>query len=269
MRSLSWLLVALPLAALGEEAPGIDLSKPPAKPAPPPAETAKPQKADALEAAVGVPGERDAALEDRVKAVQRKGFLKRGRFQFTAFFAPTLNDAFYIKYGLGGRLAYNFQDSFAVGISYTEYCLPIDEKCTLTARTDSVRQGTLAFQSAILNSALYRDAFLEGIWSPVYGKAAWLGRSIVHFDVFLLAGLGVAKSATSVAPRNEGLHLATEVGGGIRFYPNSWLALELGLSAKLYPDQYDLAVPGSLQKVVAASLGVSFFLPTRFEYVYP
>jgi outer membrane beta-barrel protein len=271
MRSLGWLLLFLPLAAFGEELPGIDLTKPPAPPAPPAPEAEKPsrQKADALEQAVGVPGERDAALEDRVKAVQRKGFLKRGRFQFTAFFAPTLNDAFYMKYGLGGRLAYNFQDSFAMGVSYTEYCLPIDGKCKLTARTDSVRQGTLAFQSELLNSALYRDAFLEGIWSPVYGKASWLGHSIVHFDVYLLAGLGLVWSATSVSPRSEGPHLGTEVGGGIRFYPSSWVALELGLYGKLYTDQARLGLPATLQKAIGASLGVSFFLPTRFEYVYP
>ena len=130
MRSLLWLALALPLAAAAQQVPGIDLSGPPAeKPAEPPppreaAERAEPAPArpsDALEAAVGVPGERDTALEDRVKAVQRKGFLKRGRLQLTAFASPTWNDAFYQKLGLGGRLAYNLQDSFAVAVSGNYY----------------------------------------------------------------------------------------------------------------------------------------------------
>jgi hypothetical protein len=53
---------------------------------------------------------------------------------------------------------------------------------------------------------------LEGVWSPIYGKAAWIGKSIVHFDVFLLAGLGVVWSATSFDPRNEGMHPGADVG---------------------------------------------------------
>ena len=37
----------------------------------------------------------------------------------------------------------------------------------------------------------------------------------------------------------------------------------------LYPDQPMETVPGTVQKVLAANVGVSFFFPWRFEYVYP
>ena len=59
-------------------------------------------------------GERDVALGDRVKAVQRKGFLKRGRFEVAPILALSVNDAFYQKVGGGLRLAYSLQDSFAL-----------------------------------------------------------------------------------------------------------------------------------------------------------
>ncbi len=269
MRSLLWLALALPLAAAAQQPPGIDLSAPPAeKPAEPqppgaPKEATPPAKvkpSDALEAAVGVPGERDTALEDRVKAVQRKGFLKRGRLQLTAFVNPTWNDAFYQKLGLGGRLAYNLQDSFAVAVSGSYY---------LVSRTDYVKEGVRAFNSQLLQSQPTSSAMLEGVWSPVYGKAAWLGRSIVHFDFYLVGGLGAVWSATSFAPRNEGAHLAAEFGGGFRFYPLSYLALELAVTGVVYPDQKDLAVPGTLQKIITAGFGVSFLWPMSFEYYYP
>lgn len=276
MRSLLWLALTLPLAAAAQQQTGIDLSAPPAEkppepalpePAPseaaPPRETPAPAKtrpSDALESAVGVPGERDTALEDRVKAVQRKGFLKRGRLQLTAFATPTWNDAFYQKYGLGGRLAYNLRDSFAVAASGTYY---------LVSRSDYVRNGVAAFQSQLLQSQPSYSAMLEGVWSPVYGKAAWMGKSIVHFDFYLVGGLGAVWSATSFAPRDEGPHLAGEFGGGIRFYPTSYLALEIAITAVIYPDQKDLAVPGTLQKILSAGLGVSFLWPMRFEYYYP
>ncbi len=279
MRSLLWLALAFPLAAAAQQQPGIDLSAPPAEkpPEPPPAErtrvpaqdlgapkaegqpaAAKPS--EALEAAVGVPGERDTALEDRVKAVQRKGFLKRGRLMLTAFASPTWNDAFYQKLGLGGRLAYNLRDSFAVAVSGNYY---------LTSRTDYVKQGVRAFDSQLLQSQPSSSAMLEGVWSPVYGKAAWLGRSIVHFDFYLVGGLGAVWSATSFAPRDEGPHLAAEIGGGFRFYPLSYLALELMVTGVFYPDQKDLAVPGTLQKIISAGFGVSFLWPMGFEYYYP
>ena len=273
MRMLLWLALALPLAAAAQQVPGIDLSGPPPEkplePRPPPArpaEPAQPKPGDALEAAVGVPGERDTALEDRVKAVQRKGFLKRGRLQLTAFAAPSLNDAFYQKFGLGLRLAYNLADSFAIAASGTTYKIG---SRSLVLRTDYVKEGVKAFNSQLLQSQPSYLAMVEGVWSPIYGKAAWLGKSIVHFDFYLVGGLGAVWSATSFAPRDEGAHLAAEFGGGIRFYPMSYLALELTVTAVFYPDQKDLAVPGTLQKIISAGLGVSFLWPMGFEYYYP
>ncbi len=269
MRSLTWLVLAFPLAVAGEEVPGIDLNAPPEKPAPyegkpspaaPSETTAKPGKTTVLGTALGAPGEQDAALGDRVKAVQRKGFLKRGRLQIGALFAPTVNDAFYQKYGFGGRLAYNLEDSLALGVRYTGYA---------SVQTEYRKQAVLAFQSVLLPSKIHHEFMAEAIWSPVYGKVAFFGRGIVHFDLFLLAGAGFVLSDTSLEPQNQGPHFATDVGGGVRFYPNDWLAFEAGLRATLYPDQTANSVPATLQKVIALNFGFSVFIPTRFEYVYP
>jgi hypothetical protein len=45
--------------------------------------------------------------------------------------------------------------------------------------------------------------------------------------------------------------------------------VELGLTGTFYPDQPITTVPGTIQKVLAANVGFSFFLPTGFEYVHP
>ena len=206
------------------------------------------------------PGEADVAFADRVKAVQRKGFLKRHRFEIGLDLPASLNDPFYEKVGVGGRIAYNFEDSFAVALRGAYYW---------SIRTDAVREGNLAFESQLLNSRIYGQAMVDGVWSPVYGKVAWLGSQIVHFDMYLLAGLGAVWSSTSLAPRSEGPHVATDVGLGIRFYPRSWLALDAGVIGTLYPDQPSQSVPSTIQKVIAGHVGVTFFFPTHFEYVYP
>jgi outer membrane beta-barrel protein len=271
-------LLALPAFVIAQEMPGIDLSQPPPKqdqPKPPddgelpPIDLSKPPPAAAApradekkdEAKPVLPfAEKDVALGDKVKAVQLKGFLKRGRFEVAPLFAATVNDPFFQKFGGGLRLAYSLQDSFAVALrgSYFE-----------PYRTDNVRAGKLAFQSQLLASQLHGSVMLDGVWSPIYGKASFLGKNIIHFDLYLSAGFGVVWSATSLAPRSEGPHVATDFGGGVRFYPKEWLAFELGMTATLYPDQPIESVPGTVQKVFAANVGLSFFFPTTFEYVYP
>lgn len=280
--ALTLLLAAAPISGLAQEMPGIDLSQPPPKqepgsegtPAreggelppmdlsqPPPQEQPPPERKEEKGANAVLPfSESDVALGDKVKAVQRKGVLKRGRFEVAPQFSLTVNDAFFQKFGGGLRLAYSLHDSFAIAVRGT-YFTPY--------RTDAVREGKLAFNSQLLSSQLHGLAMLNGVWSPIYGKASFLNKNIVHFDLYLSAGFGAVWSATSLAPRNEGPHIATDFGGGVRFYPKEWLAFELGLNATLYPDQPIESVPGTVQKVFTANVGFSFFFPTTFEYVYP
>lgn len=271
--------VAVASPALGaDEQPGLDLSQPPSKDAPkgddeelPPLDLSRPAELPKDAKAPGarpeekprafVPfSEKDVALGDKVKAVQRKGFLKKGRFEFTPAIAATVNDAFYEKFGYGGRVAYNLQDSFALSVRGMRY---------LKYRSDNVREGKVAFQSQLVAADIEQQLMLDGVWSPIYGKSAFLGASIVHFDLYLLAGFGAVWSSTSGAPLNQGAHWATDLGGGVRFYPKEWLAFDLGLLATLYPDQPVPLMPSTVQKVFAATVGVSFFFPMTFDYVYP
>ncbi len=283
------LLAAAPIVGVAQEVPGLDLSQPPKppeqRPAQPPAQgdelppvdlsqPARPQPPPAAQAPAEKPAarsgapfsEKDVALGDLVKAVQRKGFLKKGRLEIEPTFSLSVNDAFYQKFGVGGRVAYNFEDSFAlalrgalykIGNWYTPY------------RTDNVSEGKRAFGGQLLTSQIYQLAMADAIWSPVYGKASFLSKSIVHFDFYLAAGAGLVWSATSEAPRNEGPHIAADLGGGLRFYPTQWGAFDLGLMATFYPDQPMTSVPSTIQKVFVASVGFSFFFPWSFEYVYP
>ena len=207
-----------------------------------------------------------------MKAVQRKGFIKRHRFELTPIFAATVNDAFYQKVGGGLRAAYNLQDNFAIAARGVVFDFEGLGLKLHPIRTDNVREGKVAFQSQLLSSQIFKLAMVDGIWSPVYGKAAWLNRSIVHFDLYLTAGFGAVWSATSYdspGKKGQGPHIAADVGAGVRFYPLEWLAFEAGMMMTMYPDQPMETVPGTLQKVLTANLGVSFFLPTRFEYFYP
>lgn len=241
--------------AQGEEQPPIDLSKPPA-PAPAPAAEPAPEKPRAIQPF----SEKDVALGDKVKAVQRKGFLKKGRIELAPLFAATVNDAFYQKFGYGLRLAYNLQDSLAIAVRGTKYA---------KLRTDNVREGKIAFQSQLLNSDIDQQVMVGGVWSPIYGKASFLQKSIIHFDLFLQAGFGYVWTSTSGPPLSQGPHVAADFGGGLRFYPKDWLAFELGMLATLYADQPVPQLPATTQRVFVMNVGLSLFWPFGFDYVYP
>jgi outer membrane beta-barrel protein len=285
------LAAALPALA-AQDVPGLDLSQPP-KPkdgevteAAPldlsspsersPKGSPREEKADAR--TIAPFSEKDVALGDKVKAVQRKGFLKRERFEVAPIFAVTINDAFYQKFGYGLRLAYNLQDSFALALRGLTYREPEFSNPTSwqpsPIRTDNARAGKIAFGGQLLNSQIYDQVMFDGIWSPVYGKVSFTQKHIVHFDLFLTAGFGLVWTATSEDPRNDGpgpghSKFATDLGGGVRFYPKDWMAFELGLMATLYPDRPVEGLPATVQKVFAANMGFSFFFPTSFRYVYP
>ena len=278
--AIAWLAAAIPAASAAQqqEQPGIDLSQPakpaeqpPAKsdeelppidlsrPAPPPAREAPPPAPEKPRAVLPF-SEKDVALGDKVKAVQRKGFIKKGRLELAPIFAATVNDAFYQKFGYGLRLAYNLHDAFAIAVRGTKYA---------KLRTDNVREGKLAFQSQLLNSDIDQQVMIGGVWSPIYGKASILQSSIIHFDLFLQAGFGLVWTATSGPPLSQGPHVAADFGGGLRFYPKEWLAFELGLLATLYPDQPQAQLPATTQRVFVLNVGMSFFWPFTFDYVYP
>ncbi len=275
LAAIACIVAVCSTALAAEDQPGLDLTQPPkkdapkddgedlapldlSKPAQPPKATA-PQKEERPAAFVPF-SEKDVALGDKVKAVQRKGFLKRGRFELEPVFAATVNDAFYEKFGYGGRVAYNLHDSFALSARYQRYT---------KFRSDNVREGKLAYQSQLVAADIEQQLMLDGIWSPIYGKASFLANSIIHFDLYLAAGFGAVWSSTTGPPLNQGVHWATDLGGGLRFYPKEWLAFDLGLMATLYPDQPVPLLPATVQKVFTATVGVSFFFPMSFEYVYP
>lgn len=285
--AIGWLSAALPAIAQ-QEVPGLDLSQPPrpkdagestelppidlSKPAEPAPKAAPPEPA-ASAAPLAPFSEKDVALGDKVKAVQRKGFLKRGRFEVAPILAVTVNDAFYQKFGGGLRLAYNLHDSFALAIRGVTYRKPELSNPSgwqpAPIRTDNAREGKMAFGGQLLVSQVYDQLMLDGIWSPVYGKVSFLDEKIIHFDLYLAAGFGVVWTATTEPPRSEKPPIATDLGGGLRFYPKEWMAFELGMMATFYPDRPQASLPATIQKVFVANVGVSFFFPTSFDYVHP
>jgi outer membrane beta-barrel protein len=240
-----------------KDEPGLDLTSPttPASTTPKPAAAKPPADKKAGDSAAV---ERDITQDDRVKSVQRKLYMKRGRFELAPYFAVNVNDPFYTKLGGAIRAAYYPHDTLAVSARFT---------LLSTAPTEDVRTAKRNFNSRIFFSVPYWTAMADVEWSPIYGKVA-IFNSILHFDGYLLAGGGVVFAETTPASDGirTGLKPAFDLGVGFRFITKDWLAVNVALINTAYVDVPTGSVKGSTQNMMLIHMGVSIFFPFKSTF---
>ncbi|MCP3163784.1 MULTISPECIES: outer membrane beta-barrel domain-containing protein [Myxococcus] len=260
---LALCLVPALAPAQSQEGMGLDLTeetqpKSEESPTPPPAEEAAPastatrpveEEAPPPEA---LPPLTDITQEDRVKSVQRKVYRKQGRFELTPLISVSVNDPFYSKVGASLRGAYYLADTLAISARGS---------LMQVVPSDDVRTAKRTFNSKIYNSVPEWSAMGDVEWSPLYGKVAFLN-SILHFDGYLLAGAGVVKTETSSLP-GRGLNPAADLGLGMRFVAQDFIAVNVALINTSYVDQPLGSAKGAIQNVMTLNAGISLFLPFR------
>lgn len=193
-------------------------------------------------------GERDITQDDRVKSVQRKVYLKRYRFELNPAFAFSVNDPLYTKFGVNIRGAFYLADTLALAARFA---------LLQTVPTDDVRTSKSLLGSRIFFSVPYWMAMGDLEWSPIYGKVAFFN-SILHFDAFVLAGLGAVNTETSPI---RGISIGADLGLGMRFVAKDFLAVNVALINTTYVDQPAGTTKGNTQNVMTLNVGLSLFLP--------
>ncbi|RKH37975.1 outer membrane beta-barrel domain-containing protein [Corallococcus sicarius] len=258
--SLMWPALA---PAQSQEGMGLDLTedaqaKPPEEnPAPPPDEEARPASPPTADKAKEIPPEAlmpltDITQDDRVKSVQRKVYLKKHRFELSPLVSISVNDPFYSKVGGSLRGAWYLADTLAISARGS---------LMQVVPSDDVRTAKRTFNSKIYNSVPQWSAMGDIEWAPLYGKVSFLN-SILHFDGYLLGGLGVVKTETSALP-DRGLNPAADLGLGMRFVTKDYLAVNVALINTSYVDQPLGSSKGAIQNVMTLNAGISIFLPLK------
>jgi len=236
---------------------GLDISEEAKKPPP---QTVQLPTSRALSDAP-VLDEQSLVEDDRVKSIQRKVFLKTHRFELLPTLFVSVNDPYYSKWGGSLRGSFFLSDTLAVAVHASVYDL---------LPTDDVKTAKANFQSRIFYSKP-RWSLLGAVeWSPIYGKAT-IFNNIIHFDGFILGGLGAVWSETSSTPLDtqnpsgptRGPNIAGEFGIGLRFMTTDWFSVNLALIDTSYVDQPAGTNKGAIQNILALNLGVSFFFPFR------
>jgi outer membrane beta-barrel protein len=212
-----------------------------------------------------------------ILVVVRKPFLKIRRTELNPFTSVSMNDNMIRHYTIGGEFAYYLTDVLAVGVEGLYYVHNFNEPFDLVARQ--------ARRLPTVNQYNW-SAALNFHYVPVYGKFAVLDKSLVAWEVYFTAGIGAGQS--EVLPRDTkfpgftNLLIQPNLGASMRFFLAKWLTINFGIRDYMFIDKFEptnraVGMNDSATEAkdnadsafinnIMFQIGVSFWLPTSFEY---
>jgi outer membrane beta-barrel protein len=204
-------------------------------------------------------------LQDRIRAVSRKTFIKAGRFEFAPFGGVSTNDAFFRRWTVGARLSYHIFDSLSIDVGGAANLW--------SQELDPVRVVAQQLNAIPDEAVLFGMGDIGITFAPIYGKIALMSEWIIHFDVFVSGGVGATIDSNQYTFLGQelpdfmpGINPAAEIGIGTRIFVFRWLVLRADLRDYAYP-QYRGGI-STLQNLLMLNVGVGFYFPFDFEYQY-
>ena len=153
--------------------------------------------------------------------------------------------------GIGGQVSYtyHFSDSVAWQIGRFLYSYNVATGLRTQLQRDfGVNPTAFAQTNWIAGS--------DFMWTPIYGKFAWLNSSVAHFEIYGLLGLSVANQRISndIAAGTTSTTFAPglDFGIGWRFYISKTVSLRLEVTDNV------LFSSRGVQNIMVLLLGVSF-----------
>lgn len=201
-------------------------------------------------------------LSDRIKAVSRKFFLKKNRFELTPAVGASVNDPFFRNYVLQLDATYHVAESFAVELRlglpvFGEPLGPID---FLRSEYDTLTN--------IVRPAYY--GHVSGVFTPLYGKVAMFSEWIWHYDLYMAGGVGVTGigilSGANLDMAAIGHMPSMNVGVGMRSFITKWMVVHVDARDYIYPSVTEGL--SNVQNLFIISVGAGFFFPFDFDYEY-
>jgi outer membrane beta-barrel protein len=154
------------------------------------------------------------------KGVQRRDFLKRHRFEIAAVGGYYASDALSSTYSYGGAVAYFPSEDFGVEVLVTR--TPI--KFRLEEPFNAFDQEQHFTPSAAF------QAIGSLLWSPIHAKFKFTEATIIHGDIFALAGAGRTFHESV-------LGLTWEAGLGLKLYFSRFITFRLDVRDFLIPQE--------------------------------
>ncbi|MGM0555135.1 MAG: outer membrane beta-barrel domain-containing protein [Myxococcota bacterium] len=187
-----------------------------------------------------------------VFTVQKRPFIKEGKFSGTLYAGIIPNNIFEQYFPLGARFNYFILENIGLELSGS-YALKNDSGLSETV-TDP--QG-IGAQEILIGDTQKIHSSLTVLWSPFYGKTSFYNSALNYFDLYVAAGAGVVVTETqpdfNTDPTSD-TNVKGVLGAGMAYYFGQSVALRLDYRQFLYNTQ-----TGGLTKASEVSLGGSLF----------
>ncbi len=201
-----------------------------------------------------------------IKTIQKKSFLKLGRWEASPHLAFVANDPFLKRRIFGVGLGYNITEIFAVELNI-DYSPDFNENDWKPLTTQLVNENHVS--PDISKLTLFSNLTFQ--FSPIYGKVALNGKRIINFDIFGAFGMGAtltqddleALQATTderaIATEVQ-THPTTNLGGGLRVIFSENLAMRVEGRSLVYIETVN-ATTLEMKNNFILQASASFFFP--------
>jgi len=207
------------------------------------------------------------AREKRIiKTIEKKNFLKLGRFEVTPNVAFVTNDPFLNRYILGTGLAYHATEIFALelNLGFSPNLGEADWKALTKQLVNQNHVSPDLSPMQVFGNTTFS-------FSPIYGKVAISGQKVINFDIFGAFGMGVAQTSDdlkalqaegdqqALATQNQ-VHPTTNFGGGARVVMGESFAFRVEGRSLVYIETVN-STTLEMKNNFILQAGLSFFFP--------
>ena len=201
-----------------------------------------------------------------IQTLQRKNFMKIGRYEVAPSLGFVTNDPFINRYLAGVGVAYHATEIFALEANLG-YAPNLGEADWKPLTKQLVEENKVS--PDISKLTLFTNAGFQ--FSPIYGKVALSGRRIVNFDIFAAFGIGITQTQDDLDALGDDSveaqitanqwHPTTNIGGGARVIFNDMIAFRLEGRSLVYIETIASKTLEMKNNFILAG-SVSFFVPS-------
>lgn len=203
-------------------------------------------------ALVAGPSRAQTLNEGEIVVVEPKAVLVQHRLEVLPRFGVTFNDSLITQFALGGSLYFHITEDIFAGGSFEWF--DFNEIGGTTDTYDEVIRNTSAIPEV---APVTWAGTAEVGWAPVHGKFSLFDVTIVHYDIYGLAGVGAIDTIGDPM-------VAGALALGQRTFIGDWLALTIEIRDRAYIEP--LPSGDTFTNVLTASVGLGFFIPPSFGY---
>ncbi len=170
--------------------------------------------------------------ETELGVVQNRTFSKNRRFELGVLGGVSFSDPFLSVSQVGFDFGYHFTENLGLHlIAWKSFVSPSSALSTFEQE-----------KHATANTNNPKNYFgVEGMGSLLYGKLSVLGKSIIYYDLYGLAGIGSMGT-------ESGRYIAPSLGIGQRFYLGKYVSLRFDYRLMVYKENI-------LEKQIVTHLG--------------